>query len=129
MRATFTPATTMITLYGIKNCDTVQRALKRLSDEGIAHQFHDFKTQGLSAELAQRWIDALGVDVVVNRKGTTWRKLDEATRENLSAANAAALLAREPSLVKRPVIDHDGRLSVGFAKADEDAIVARLRSA
>ena len=96
-------------------------------DEGIAFRFHDFKGEGLSRELAQRWLDALGVETVVNRKGTTWRKLDEATREGLSAANAAALLAREPSLVKRPVIDADGVLSVGFAKADEEAIVARLR--
>ncbi|MFT4048083.1 MAG: Spx/MgsR family RNA polymerase-binding regulatory protein [Solimonas sp.] len=117
----------MITLYGIKNCDTVQRALKRLGDEGIAFRFHDFKSEGLPRELAQRWIDALGVDTVVNRKGTTWRKLDAATRDGLTAANAAALLAREPSLVKRPVIDRDGALSAGFAKADEDAIVARLR--
>src|SRR3546814_19423428 len=72
--------TDMITLYGIKNCDTVQRALKRLSDAGIACRFHDFKTDGLDIALAQSWVDALGVDVVVNRKGTTWRKLDEATR-------------------------------------------------
>ncbi|WP_028081276.1 Spx/MgsR family RNA polymerase-binding regulatory protein [Solimonas soli] len=117
----------MITLYGIKNCDTVQRARRRLDDEGIAYRFHDFKSEGLSRELAQRWIDALGVDGLVNRKGTTWRKLDAATREGLSATNAAALLAREPSLVKRPVIDRSGSLSAGFAKADEDAIVARLR--
>ncbi|NKF21019.1 ArsC family reductase [Solimonas marina] len=118
----------MITLYGIKNCDTVQRARRRLDDEGLAYRFHDFKADGLSRECAQAWIDALGVDVVVNRKGTTWRKLDDATRDGLSAANAAALLAREPSLVKRPVIDRDGTLSVGFAKVDEDAIVARLKT-
>jgi len=117
----------MITLYGIKNCDTVQRARKRLDSEGIAYRFHDFKTDGLSRELAQRWIAALGVDVVVNRKGTTWRKLDDATRDGLTAGNAAALLAREPSLVKRPVIDAPRGLSVGFAKTDEAAIVDRLR--
>src|SRR3546814_2331291 len=79
--------TDMITLYGIKNCDTVQRALKRLSDAGIACRFHDFKTDGLDIALAQSWVDALGVDVVVNRKGTTWRKLDEATRNGLHANN------------------------------------------
>jgi arsenate reductase len=119
--------TPKIAVYGIKNCDTVQRALKRLSDEGIAYRFHDFKRDGLDAALAQRWIEVLGVDTVVNRKGTTWRKLDAATQANLSESNAAALLAREPSLVKRPVIDRNGQLSAGFAKADEDAIVARLR--
>lgn len=117
----------MITLYGIKNCDTVQRARKRLDAEGIAYRFHDFKTDGLSRALAQSWIDALGVDAVVNRKGTTWRRLDAATRDGLGAGNAAALLAREPSLVKRPVIAAPCGLSVGFAKTDEAAIVARLR--
>ncbi|NGY06361.1 Spx/MgsR family RNA polymerase-binding regulatory protein [Solimonas terrae] len=117
----------MITLYGIKNCDTVQRARKRLDAEGIAYRFHDFKRDRLSHELAQRWIDALGVDAVVNRKGTTWHKLDDAKRAGLTTTDAAALLAREPSLVRRPVIDRDGALSVGFAKVDEDAIVARLR--
>ncbi|WP_028007192.1 arsenate reductase [Solimonas flava] len=117
----------MITLYGIKNCDTVQRARRRLDDDGIAYRFHDFKTEGLSAALAQQWLDALGVDVVVNRKGTTWRRLDEATRAGLDASNAAALLAREPSLVKRPVIVWPGGILAGFAKSDEDAIVARLR--
>lgn len=117
----------MITLYGIKNCDTVARARQRLSDAGIEFRFHDFKTEGLSVALAQSWIDALGVDVVVNRKGTTWRKLDAATRDGLTADNAAALLACEPSLVKRPVIAAPHGLSVGFAKTDEAAIVARLR--
>src|SRR3546814_15735239 len=108
----------MITLYGIKNCDTVQRALKRLSDAGIACRFHDFKTDGLDIALAQSWFDALGVDVVVNRKGTTWRKLDEATRNGLHANNAANLLASQPSLYKRPVIASPAGLSVGVAQAD-----------
>lgn len=117
----------MITLYGIKNCDTVARARQRLGDAGIEFRFHDFKSEGLSVALAQSWIDALGVDAVVNRKGTTWRKLDEATRAGLTADNAAALLAREPSLVKRPVIVSPRGLSIGFAKPDEAAIVERLR--
>src|SRR4051795_1967157 len=113
----------MVTVYGIKNCDTVQRALKALQAAGIEHHFHDFKTAGLSRELAQSWIDALGVDTVVNRKGTTWRKLDAATQAGLDAGNAAALLAREPSLVKRPVLAYPGGLAVGFAKADEAAVL------
>lgn len=119
----------MITLYGIKNCDTVARARQRLSEAGIDFRFHDFKTEGLDVALAQSWIDALGVETVVNRKGTTWRKLDEATRHGLTADNAAALLTAQPSLVKRPVIAAPGGFSVGFAKSDEAAIVARLRKA
>lgn len=119
--------TSSVTVYGIPNCDTVKRARTRLDGAGIAYRFHDFKREGLSAALAQTWIDALGVDTVVNRKGTTWRKLDDATRDGLSAKNAAALLSREPSLVKRPVIAHPGGLIVGFAKTDEAAILDRLR--
>ncbi|HSW15517.1 MAG TPA: Spx/MgsR family RNA polymerase-binding regulatory protein [Solimonas sp.] len=116
----------MVVVHGIKNCDTVQRALRRLSEAGVAYRFHDFKAEGLGRELAQSWIEALGVDIVVNRKGTTWRKLDEATREGLSAGNAAALLSAQPSLVKRPVIVRDGYIHAGFAAADEAAILAKL---
>ncbi len=117
----------MITVYGISNCDTVKRARAHLDGAGIVHRFHDFKRDGLDRALAQSWIDALGVDTIVNRKGTTWRKLDDATREGLTAGNAAELLAREPSLVKRPVIAHAGGLIVGFAAADAQQIVDRLR--
>lgn len=117
----------MITVYGIPNCDTVQRALRALDAAGIAYRFHDFKREGLSRERAQAWIDALGVDTVVNRRGTTWRKLDERTRNGLTPATAADLLVREPALVKRPVIEHGVAISVGFAKTEETAIVERLR--
>lgn len=118
----------MLSVYGIKNCDTVQRALSRLREAGVAHRFHDFKIEGLSPATAQRWIDALGVDTVVNRKGTTWRKLDAATQAGLSATNTAALLAKEPSLVKRPVFERDGQaIGIGFPKGEEDAVLARLR--
>ena len=117
----------MITVHGIKNCDTVQRALRSLTEAGIAYRFHDFKTEGPSRELAQSWIDALGLDTVLNRKGTTWRKLDEATRESVTAANAAALLAAQPSLVKRPVMAKGDWLHAGFAAADEAKILGKLR--
>lgn len=117
-----------VIVYGIKNCDTVQRALQALDTAGIAYQFHDFKKQGLDVATAQRWIDAHGVDTVVNRKGTTWRKLDEATRSGLTASTAAALLSREPSLVKRPVIAHRAGLTIGFAKGDEAAVIDAVRA-
>lgn len=118
----------MLDVYGIKNCDTVQRALARLTAAGIDHRFHDFKVEGLSAAKAQSWIDVLGVDVIVNRKGTTWRALDAATQSGITAANAAALLANTPSLVKRPVFEREGQaLAIGFPKADEDAVLAKLR--
>lgn len=119
--------TLMVTVYGIKNCDTVQRALTRLKDEGISFQFHDFKTEGLSAERAQQWIAQLGVDTVVNRKGTTWRKLDVATQAKVAQGEAASVLASNPSLVKRPVIQSPKGLTVGFAKGDEDAVISTLK--
>ncbi len=118
----------MLTVYGIRNCDTVQRARQRLDEAGIAYRFHAFQTEGLSAAQAQRWIATLGVEAVVNRKGTTWRKLDAATQAGVSAANAATLLAKEPSLVKRPVIERDGKaVAIGFPKGGEDAVLARSR--
>ena len=94
-----------VIVYGIKNCDTVQRALQALDAAGIAYQFHDFKKQGLDAATAQRWIDALGVDVVVNRKGTTWRQLDASVQAKVSdAASARSLMLAHPSVIKRPVL-------------------------
>ena len=109
----------MLSVYGIKNCDTVQRALSRLREAGVAHRFHDFKIEGLSLATAQRWIDALGVDTVVNRKGTTWRGLDEATRAAVvDASSARAALLAHPSLIKRPVVQwSDGAITVGFDAA------------
>ena len=116
------------TLYGIPNCDTVKKARTWLADNGHDFAFHDFKKQGLDRETAARWLDGLDWETLVNRKGTTWRKLDDETRDGLTAANAAALLSREPSLVKRPVFAYPGGLAVGFAKADEAAVIGRLRS-
>lgn len=117
----------MITLYGIKNCDTVQRAIARLDSEGIAFSFHDFKAQGLSAERAQQWLDQLGVDVVVNRKGTTWRKLDAEAQARVERGDAAAVLAANPSLVKRPIIESPKGITAGFAKGAEDAVLEKLK--
>ncbi len=117
----------MVIVYGIKNCDTVQRALKRLQDAGIEHRFHDFRVDGLGRERAQSWIATLGIDTVLNRRGTTWRKLDAASQARADGDGAAELLASQPSLVKRPVFEHKGALRVGFAKGDEAAILAWLR--
>ena len=117
----------MITLYGIPNCDTVKRARTWLAARGVEPQFHDFKRQGLSADVLDRWLSLVGRDRLVNRQGLTWRKLDEATRDGLNAANAAALLSSNPSLAKRPVIARGNWIHVGFAAADEAEILKRLR--
>ena len=96
----------MTTLYGIPNCDTVKRARAWLDDHGVAYAFHDFKKQGVPEAELDRWLKAPGWEALVNRKGTTWRKLDEATRDAVvDAASARPVLLANPSLIKRPVVD------------------------
>ena len=99
-------------MFGIKNCDTVKKARNWLDAAGVAYDFHDFKTSGLSEDLAAKWIAALGVDTVLNRTGTTFRKLSEAEKQDIDAEKAAALLVAQPSMVKRPLLmgEHDGKL-------------------
>ncbi len=105
-----------ITVYGIPNCDTVKRARAWLDEKGLAYQFHDYKKAGVPASELARWMAELGWDKVINRAGTTWRKLDEATKAGVSdAASAAALAQAQPSVIKRPLVQWaDGRLSLGF---------------
>ncbi|MCV2353975.1 ArsC family reductase [Paucibacter sp. B2R-40] len=107
----------MITLYGIKNCDTVKRASAWLAEQGLAYQFHDFKKAGVPPEALAQWCEQLGWERVLNRSGTTWRKLDEASRAAVvDSASAQALLLSQPSAIKRPVMQWaDGRLSIGFS--------------
>ena len=105
-----------IVVHGIANCDTVKKARAWLTAEGLAYDFHDFKRDGVSAALLDAWIAAVGVQTLVNRKGTTWRRLDDATRAAIGdPAAARAVLLAQPSLVKRPVVRWpDGSFSVGL---------------
>ena len=107
-------------VYGIPNCDTVKKARAWLAEHGVAYQFHDFKKQGVPADHLARWMDAVGWDKVLNRQGTTWRKLPADEQAGvIDAASAAALLQRETSAVKRPVVEWPGgAITVGFAPAD-----------
>lgn len=114
MRTDFpTPA---ITVFGIPNCDTVKKARLWLQNQGLAYQFHDLKKDGVPPEALNRWMQALGWEVLLNRKGTTWRKLEEALQASVcDAASAAALMRAHPSVIKRPVVQWpDGRITVGF---------------
>lgn len=108
-----------ITLYGIANCTTVKRARAWLGEQAVACEFHDFKKAGVPAALSQ-WIDVLGWQRLLNRAGTTWRRLDEAQRTAVTdAASAAALMRAQPSVIRRPVVCWaDGSLSVGFDAED-----------
>jgi Spx/MgsR family transcriptional regulator len=116
----------MITVYGIPNCDTVKKARKWLDARGVTYGFHDFKKGGLTAERAAGWIEELGVEKVVNKRGTTWKKLDPAIQESVTDSTAPALLASHPSLVKRPVFDLGEIRLIGFDKAVQADLEALL---
>jgi len=105
-----------VTLYGIPNCDTVKKARAWLTDQGVDYLFHDFKKLGVPADRLPDWITAVGWEKLVNRKGTTWRKLDSATQASVvDVATASALVLANPSVIKRPVVVWvDGRVTVGF---------------
>jgi arsenate reductase len=103
-------------LFGIPNCDTVKKARTWLDTRGVDHTFHDFKKQGLDRATVEAWLAQVDWDVLVNRKGTTWRKLDEARKAAVAdAASATALMLEQPSVIKRPVLVQGGRVAVGFS--------------
>jgi len=106
--------TKAITIYGIKNCDTMKKARAWLDGRGIRYAFHDYKTQGVERGALQGWAKAVGWEVLLNRAGTTFRKLPDADKSDLSEAKAIALMLAQPSMIKRPVLDVGGRLVVGF---------------
>jgi len=112
-------------LYGIPHCDTVKRARTFLGEHGVDHEFIDFKKQGVPVDALGRWVAALGWEPLLNRKGTTWRKLDEAVREAVvDAATATQLMQQQPSVIKRPVVEwREGQVTVGF---DAGAWAARV---
>ncbi|MFT7724528.1 MAG: Spx/MgsR family RNA polymerase-binding regulatory protein [Roseateles sp.] len=114
----------MITVYGIPNCDTVKKARAWLAEHGLEAGFHDFKKQGVPAAELPAWLAAFGRDKLVNRAGTTWRKLGDAARAAVvDDASATALMLAEPSVIKRPVVRWaDGGLTLGFSP---DAFAAR----
>ena len=111
-----------IHFYGIPNCDTVKKARKWLEAKGLDYTFHDYKKEGADPVKVERWIGAEGVETVLNTRGTTWRKLpgDQKARAD-DAIGAAQLLVANPSMIKRPVIEHDGGLLIGFRESDWEA--------
>lgn len=105
----------MTTVYGIKNCDTVKKAHAWLAAHRIAYHFHDYKKTGIDHDRILGWIETAGLDRVLNRAGTTFRKLPEDRRVDLDARSAAALMAEHPSCIRRPIVEHPDGLLVGFA--------------
>lgn len=109
-----------IKVYGIPNCDTVKKARAWLEASGRSHEFHDFKKQGVPQDRLQAWLAGPGWEKLLNRKGTTWRKLDASVQQGVTDARGAArLMQAEPSVIKRPVVEWtDGAITVGFDEAD-----------
>ncbi len=106
------------TVFGIKNCDTVKKARKWLEQNNHDYAFHDVRVDGLDKAEVARWVSQAGVDVVVNKRSSTWKQLSDADKENLSADTAVALLMANPTLIKRPVLTHNDSLLIGF-KVDQ----------
>jgi arsenate reductase len=103
-----------VTIYGIKNCDTMKKARAWLDAHGIAYAFHDYKAAGIERARLESWAREVGWETLINRAGTTFRKLPEKDRDGLTQRKAIALMLGQPSVIKRPVLDVDGRLLVGF---------------
>lgn len=114
-----------ITLYGIPNCDTVKKARTWLDAQGVAYAFHDYKKAGVTAAKLKAWCKALGWEVVLNRAGTTFRKLPDAAKADLDPAKAVALMLEQPSMIKRPIVEYKGGLLIGFKEPEWDAAFGR----
>ena len=106
----------MITLYGIPNCDTMKKARSWLDKHGIDYVFHDYKKLGVPQKELRKWIRQLGWEALLNTRGTTWRKLDEATRASVNETKAIQIMLDNPSIIKRPVLDVDNQYCVGFSE-------------
>lgn len=107
----------MITLYGIKNCDTVKKARRWLDDHSIDYRFHDFREDGLTAEQVDSWLAELGWETLVNKRSTSWKALEPARREAMDAGSAATVILEQPTLIKRPLLDTGKERRTGFSAA------------
>ncbi len=104
----------MVTLYGIPNCDTMKKARNWLADQGIAYRFHDYKKDGLDQALLQGWVQELGWEALLNRRGMMWRKLDPAIKADLDERHAIEIMLETPSIIKRPLLDTGEARHLGF---------------
>lgn len=112
----------MITVYGIKNCDTVKKARKWLDARGVDYNFHDVREDGLEPAKVQVWLEALGWETLVNRRSTSWKALDEDARTNMDSKSALAAILEQPTLIKRPLLDTGHEYHCGFSAASYDTI-------
>lgn len=112
-------------LYGIRNCDTVKKARKWLDEQGITYEFHDFKKEGLDENRLSQWEKAVGWETLLNRRGTTWRKLSDEVRDTISAQSAHDIMLENTSIIKRPIVEYDSAVYVGFNADDWAAIIKK----
>jgi len=108
----------MITLYGIPNCNTVSKARKWLTENNIDYQFHNFKKDGLNQQIIDKWVDSLGWEILLNKRGTTWRKLSDEIKADIDTKKAVSIMLENTSIIKRPVLDLNDTLHIGF-KAEQ----------
>ncbi|MFW7267325.1 ArsC family reductase [Gluconacetobacter sp. Hr-1-5] len=113
-----------VTIYGIKACDTMKKARAWLDAHGVACTFHDYKTGGIARPVLEGWVRQVGWEILLNRSGTTFRKLPDSDKADLTEARAVNLMLAQPSMIKRPVLDVDGALTVGFMPETYAAIFA-----
>ena len=106
----------MIKIYGIPNCDTMKKARKWLDDQHIEYQFHNYKKEGLDESLLKSWVKQLGWEILLNKRGMMWRKLDDEIKRNIDAALAIKVMLDTPSIIKRPLLDTGSALHVGFSE-------------
>jgi arsenate reductase len=104
----------MITIYGIKNCDTMKKAMRWLDEHGVDYRFHDYRKEGLDAKLLEAWEKEIGWETLLNRRGMLWRKLPERSRENIDRQSALQIMEENPGILKRPLLDLGDRRVVGF---------------
>ena len=119
----------IITIYGIKSCSTMKKAFTKLDELGVSYEFHDYKKQGIEKDTVQRWVESLGIDKVLNKRGTTWRKLEDEQKQAADANvnNAIDLLVENTSMIKRPIVEGEWEnkkqpiLLCGFDEAEFEA--------
>jgi arsenate reductase len=115
----------MLTIYGIRNCDTMKKAMRWLDGAGVAYTFHDFRVAGIEPGKLAAWCASLGWEKLLNRRGLTWRKLDDSQKLDIDETRAIALMAEYPTLIKRPVLEFaDYNIEVGFSPARYEALLS-----
>jgi len=107
-----------VTVYGIANCDTIKKAKSWLDKEGVTYSFHDYRKQGLEAKQLESWADSLGWENLLNRRGTTWRKLPEDVKQNIDQSSAIEIMLKNPSIIKRPLLIKGNDKFLGFSDSD-----------